>query len=165
MNLSLLAIPLALSLFGGHARAADSAAVGAAVPLRVATFNTWGLAYPVASPARELRFPRIEAALEALEADVVGLQEVWRGAWGLLDLGPRLHQLRHGGDTGLALVSPHPVSHMQTHAYDDARGIDAVKRKGVLSARVHLPGADPVVVTVTHLQAGGGLRNAQIRGR
>lgn len=45
------------------------------LPIRVVTFNAWGV--PVGSDHKEARLTRIGAALAALQPDVVALQELW----------------------------------------------------------------------------------------
>ncbi len=45
------------------------------LPIRVVTFNAWGV--PVGSDDKEARLARIGAALAALQPDVVALQELW----------------------------------------------------------------------------------------
>jgi endonuclease/exonuclease/phosphatase family metal-dependent hydrolase len=130
--------------------------------LQVATLNTWGLPYPVAAESPRARFPRIQNYLDRIDADIVGLQEVWRGAKGLLRV-PGMHATSHAADTGLAIVSPHPVHDMWERTYDAARGVDRLKRKGLLSAEVDTPSAGTVAVFVTHLQAGPGPKNADVR--
>ncbi len=129
--------------------------------LDILTFNTWGLPSPIAQDRRG-RFPLISRFVAESGADVAGLQEVWRGALGLLSL-DHLRVPDRGIDTGLVLVTPHPVEGLAVHAYAAERGFDAMKSKGVLQARVDMPKAGLVEVFVTHLQAGGGDKNARVR--
>jgi endonuclease/exonuclease/phosphatase family metal-dependent hydrolase len=93
---------------------------------------------------------------------LIGLQEVWRGALSLLDVaGLRLPNVR-GADSGLGLVTPHPVEGLSFTPFAAERGVDRWKSKGMLEATVELP-AQTVHVLVTHLQAGAGAKNARVR--
>lgn len=129
--------------------------------LDVMTFNAWGLPSPIASDRRG-RFPKIASFLRDSQADVVGLQEVWQGALSLLPL-DGLRYSGSTGDSGLALYSPHPMRGLAFDAFEAERGFDRLKSKGVLRATVEFPGAGPVEVFVTHLQAGGSDANARVR--
>ncbi|MEZ4320529.1 MAG: endonuclease/exonuclease/phosphatase family protein [Myxococcota bacterium] len=134
---------------------------GDGASLKIVTLNTWGLPSPIA-PDRSSRLPRIERWLDEAGVDVAGLQEVWRGALKLLR-----NPIQTGdpqGDAGLALRSKHPISDASVHTFTAERGIDALKAKGVLSGRVELEN-QPMHVAVTHLQSGGGSRNADVRAR
>lgn len=128
--------------------------------IALATFNTWGLPSPIATDRRG-RLPRIATWLDAGGFDVVGLQEVWHEAVSLLPA-RGLFAPDHGGDSGLALVTRHEVREATLHAYEAERGLDAWKAKGVLVAELDMDG-QPLTVAVTHLQSGGGGRNASVR--
>lgn len=129
--------------------------------LRVATFNTWGLPAPIA-PNRRARLAGLEGFADELGADVVGLQEVWKGARPLVDLpGLLLGSLRLG-DSGLGLASTLPAQTDAVRHFRTAGGVDRLKKKGVLRAEVEF-GGEPVDVLVTHLQAGESARAADIR--
>jgi endonuclease/exonuclease/phosphatase family metal-dependent hydrolase len=128
--------------------------------LSVATLNTWGLPAPVASDRRG-RLPLIASWLSERSYDVAGLEELWAGAhrwFPLRDL--VLPQQR--GDSGLAIVTSWPVVQTLSHAFVYERGIDKLKAKGLLTAEIEIDGT-PVMVGVTHLQAGGTPRNAAVR--
>lgn len=129
------------------------------VDLSVLTYNVWGLPSPIASDRRG-RLPRIASWLDERSYDIAGLQEIWRSAVRLLPL-PSVRDARRG-DSGLALVTPHPVQDSAQHTFSAERGFDRFKAKGMLSASIEVDGT-PVEVGVTHLQAGGGARNAQVR--
>lgn len=128
-------------------------------PIRVLTLNAWGLPAPLARDRRG-RFPRIERMLDEKRYDVVGLQEVWRGARSLLLRPMHTGELR--GDSGLGIRSPYPVRHLRTKVFTAERGFDAFKAKGVLLAEVALPQGS-LNVAVTHLQSGAGPKNAAVR--
>ena len=74
-----------------------------------------------------------------------------------------MHTVRTRGDSGLGLRSPHPIRGALLHRYRAERGFDAWKAKGILTARVDVPGR-PLNVGVTHLQSGKGPKNAAVRG-
>lgn len=138
------------------------AAVIAGLPsLELLTFNTWGLPFPIAQPRGE-RFPRIRRMLSQLAPDVAGLQEVWNGARRLLPLDGLLYP-RSTHDTGLAVLSNHPVSSTRNLQYGSASGFDRFKGKGAMQATIEHPQLGPVKVVVTHLQAGRGAAARQAR--
>lgn len=130
--------------------------------MSVATVNAWGLPPPIA-PGRARRLPQLSRWLERESLDLVGLQEVWRGARALLDpMGLRLPG--HGGDSGLGVVTPHPVLEPPVlEPFTAGRGVDAWKSKGVLHTVVDLPLVGRSCVLVTHLQAGRADRFAEVR--
>lgn len=127
----------------------------------VATLNAWGLPFPIAA-SRKSRLPAIARFLERGGFDVVGLQEVWDGAQKHLPARGLLFPPR-GGDSGLALASPHPTSAPTVRHFRSARGFDALKKKGVIASKVSLPGKGDLWTVVTHLQAGSGPKNALVR--
>lgn len=128
--------------------------------VRVVTWNTWGLPEPFA-PGRARRLPRIHQALPDLGADVVALQELWRGARRLIS-GPRVWVPDTRGDSGLAIYTPHPTSPPRALSFTHASGLDALKRKGAMHTRVETPSGALDVVAV-HLQAGRTRRAAATR--
>lgn len=136
-----------------------SACDGAEV--RVATLNAWGLPSPVAVDRRG-RLPRIARWVEERGYDVAGLQEVWHGALRLFDV-PGLTLPSQDRDSGLALVTPHPVVSRETITFQAERGFDAWKAKGALVAEVDAGAAEPLVMAVTHLQSGGSAKAASVR--
>ncbi len=132
--------------------------------LSVATLNAWGLPAPVAADRRG-RMPRIASWVQQRGYDVVGLQELWRGALRLLSL-PNLTTATQSSDSGLALFTPHRVVATKTHTFRDEVGFDSWKAKGLLTAEVDVEdGGEPLIVAVTHLQAGGSKRAAATRAR
>ncbi|MCA9495055.1 MAG: endonuclease/exonuclease/phosphatase family protein [Myxococcales bacterium] len=127
----------------------------------MATLNAWGLPAPVAADRRG-RLPRIARWVEERGYDLAGLQELWHGALRLFDA-PGLTLPNQEHDSGLALVTPHPVVSQRTLTFEAERGFDAWKAKGVLVAEVDAGAPEPLVVGVTHLQAGGSARAAAVR--
>lgn len=69
------ASPLHLALTALALLAAPARADEPPLPIRVVTFNAWGV--PVGSEHKEARLARVGAALAALQPDVVALQELW----------------------------------------------------------------------------------------
>ncbi len=153
-------MPALLALWTLAAGPAHAGCDDVASDLSVVTFNTWGLPSPVARDRRG-RLPRIASWLEQRGYDIAGLQEVWRGAVSLLPL-PSIRR-EYGGDSGLALVTPHPVSNAVQHTFQAERGFDRFKSKGLMTTEVWVDEREPLVVGVTHLQAGGAVRNARVR--
>jgi endonuclease/exonuclease/phosphatase family metal-dependent hydrolase len=123
--------------------------------LDVLTFNTWGLAWPVAMSPRSSRFPRIQRFLDRTRPDVVGLQEVWRGARQLLSI-DGLRFPRGDRDSGLAMLSRFPVRAQRALNFEAGSGLDRFKDKGAMQATVVHPVLGEVHVITTHLQAGRG---------
>jgi len=130
--------------------------------VRVATLNTWGLPYPVAT-GRRRRLPAIGELLEELAFDVAGLQEVWRGATRFLGLEQLLVPPSRYGDTGLALLTRHRTTDMVVAPFRHARGFDAWKTKSVVATRLDLSEQRSLWAVNTHLQSGGGTRDAEVR--
>ncbi len=157
-------MPLLLALLPAAFATPDACTLHAtpAATLDVATLNTWGLPRPFANDRRG-RFPGISEFLEDSAFDLVGLQEVWDGARPLLQI-PDLYLPNMGrGDSGLALATGLPLSGMQTLTFSGGSGTDRLKKKGVLSAVVEVPGAGSIQVLVTHLQSGDAPREARAR--
>ena len=118
--------------------------------LTVVSLNTWGLPWPI-SRDREERFAAL-AEQPVLEADVVGLQEVWTGA-------PWRHRRplirpRMEADSGLGLLTDYPVHGTAFMAFRTATGVDRLKRKGVFAAELELPEIGRVWVASMHAQSG-----------
>ena len=121
--------------------------------LRVATLNIWNRQGPWAQ-----RLPLLRAGLVALDADVIGLQEVL-GFPGLPsqahELAPPGWHVHHapawavgGGLTfGNAILSRHPLVDAQILPLPAPEGLDT---RTAAFARVDVPGG-PVPVFVTHL--------------
>lgn len=130
--------------------------------LSLLTINAWGLPFPAAWWRRGPRFRRLAALLARAEHDVVGLQEVWGGARGLLP-GLGLRWPGERGDTGLGAQVAHPIRAQREHRFRRAVGSDRLVKKGLLALQIELP-AGLVWVLVTHLQAGLGAEAMAVRG-
>ncbi len=121
---------------------------------RVATLNIWNRQGPWPE-----RLPLLREALRALDADVIALQEVL----GFTEMPSQAHELADGtgwnvhhvpawnvggGLTfGNAILSPHPLSDLQTLELPSPPGLDT---RTAAFARVELPHG-PMPVFATHL--------------
>jgi endonuclease/exonuclease/phosphatase family metal-dependent hydrolase len=138
---------------------------GAIMRLRVLTLNVWDLPFGLARDAR-WRVAGL-AALPALDADVVALQEVWTGA-GRRILVDALraagyahvwHRRRALGGSGLLLAARMPLTDVAFHPFEAAglpqrvQHADWYGGKGFAVARLAGAG-QPATVVVTHLHAG-----------
>ena len=128
--------------------------------LVVSSWNTWGLPAPM-SKDRKARFERIDKDLEAPDADLVALQEVWGGAKPLL---PRVHLIAREEDSGLAFVSPkRTLRDISFHPFVVSGRFEGWKTKGVLAAVSELADGTDLMVVNTHFQAGRSERWARNR--
>lgn len=125
--------------------------------LHVVSLNAWGLPAPLA-PDRRGRLEAASSWLDALDPDVVALQEVWTGA--VPHLRRAVVRSSRRGDDGLALGARGALAAVDTLRFARARGFDALKQKGALRAWSDAHG---VWVVSTHLQAGRGRSNAEVR--
>lgn len=126
---------------------------GQARELDILCANLWGLAWPLSRDRGE----RLSAAPEALgfdRYDLVGLQEIWRGAIKHLpDDSVRTPEVQV--DSGLALAGRlADDAEIALHTFEHSAGVERFKRKGVLVAQLDVPDFGPVWTFVTHLQAG-----------
>jgi endonuclease/exonuclease/phosphatase family metal-dependent hydrolase len=124
------------------------------------TMNLWGLPWPVAHRRRERKLRFFGHLLEAAY-DIVGIQELW---WPWRNVLPveHFHIPRSTRDSGLALIGRLKArAEVQVEHYRHRRGIDRLKRKGLLTAIVEPHPDVELAVCVTHLQASR--RNADVR--
>ncbi len=118
--------------------------------LTVLSLNTWGLPWPI-SRDREARFAALTDTPE-LQADVVGLQEIWSGApW--KSRRPLIRPSTRG-DSGLGLLTDYPVTGTAFYAFRDKEGADRLKRKGVFAIELELPDIGSIWVASMHAQSG-----------
>ena len=128
--------------------------------LVVSSWNTWGLPAPM-SKDRKARFKRIDEDLEAPDADLVALQEVWGGARPLL---PKVKLIAREEDSGLAFVSPkRTLRDISFHPFVVNGRFEGWKTKGVLAAMSELADGTDLMVVNTHFQAGQSERWARNR--
>jgi endonuclease/exonuclease/phosphatase family metal-dependent hydrolase len=138
-----------------------------AVPFDVLTFNTWGKPGILGTDLKR-RFRLIADAVRG--HDVVGMQETFTGyAAGLEEAAgyPYFLRPRNGGflklNAGLTVMAKHPIVETDFAAFEKAAHADAFARKGVLFARLDVPGAGKVDVFDTHFQAQSGAKYDAIR--
>jgi endonuclease/exonuclease/phosphatase family metal-dependent hydrolase len=164
-------LAFAFACFDGAALASPSSGVhpneepgggsrGSATELHLVTANAWGLPDALA-PRRASRMTELARWTEALGADVIGLQEMWRGAVPLTPL--VLHRGETPWDDGLAFHTAHRLDQVEARPFRAARSFDALKTKGVLRARLVRDDGPPIWMFVTHLQSGHGAANARVR--
>lgn len=135
-------------------------------PFVVQTWNVFGLPWPVGHEVPR-RCAAAAAAIAAMDADVIALQEVW-------DDDSRLPLLATGhhaawcrspqglmGQNGLLTLSRHPVLSAENLCFHAASGIEALIGKGALRTRLALPGGCTLTVWNVHMQSG--TDNARVR--
>ena len=132
--------------------------------LDVLSINIWGLAWPI-SKHRGDRMRNLDA-LQLDEYDVVGMQEVWRGAWRRIPWRNRIRLPDTRADSGLGLTGrlSHTADTLTLVPFEATTGVERFKGKGILISEVTVPDYGPVWVYVTHFQAGpdaGEVRAAQ----
>lgn len=154
-----------LSLLLSFSAAAQPHDAAPVAELSVASLNIWGLAWPLAK-RRGQRMRTLET-LNLDSYDLVGMQEVWRGAYRRIPWRERIRRPQARGDSGLAVTGRLPLLTEPTLVpFAASAGVERVKRKGVIVSQLAVPEVGPVWVYVTHLQAGqrsGSVRAEQAR--
>ena len=121
--------------------------------ISVVSINIWGLAWPIARQ-RGQRMRALDT-LDLTAYDVVGMQEVWRGAYRRIPWRDRIHRPQSRGDSGLALAGRLPLLTEPTLIpFVASAGVERLKGKGILVSQVAVPDVGPVWIYVTHFQAG-----------
>jgi endonuclease/exonuclease/phosphatase family metal-dependent hydrolase len=129
-------------------------------PVRVLTYNVWGLPSPLLQHGE--RFNEIPAALDRAAADVILIQEAFTGrAQALTHLphfpfhtwGPSSRFLHFS--SGLLILSRYPIVETAQTSYMRCGGFDCFANKGAQYAKILVPGIGPVSVFNTHLNANG----------
>lgn len=129
-------------------------------PLRVLSYNVWGMPFPIRPAHKKLReAPKI---IPQLQADILGMQEVFiRRSKDLAKMKEYPHVAFGAGPkglkvlgSGLLIASKYPLSNIATMTYKKCSGSDCLARKGALYARVTIPGQGEIDVINTHLNAG-----------
>jgi endonuclease/exonuclease/phosphatase family metal-dependent hydrolase len=145
----------------GEARAEEG------LPLRVVSFNVWGV--PVITPEREERVAEIARRIAELSPDLVACQEVWedddaaRLAAGLTPAGLTEQRFFGGAKvggrgSGLWIASRYPIITERFAAFEAGRKayvhwhLDYLSTKGVAVVEVDTP-AGNVAFGTTHLQS------------
>lgn len=112
--------------------------------LRVASYNVWGLPSPLLRHGE--RFDRIPDAINALDADVVLIQEAFTDkAQALTRLfnfpyfawGPKSRFLHFS--SGLLILSRFPIEETARITYTHCGGVDCFANKGALYAKIRIP--------------------------
>lgn len=127
------------------------------------TVNLWGLPWPAARD-RGLRKRRFVEHLHDRSYDLVGIQELW-WPWRRSVRRAPLHLPRSRRDSGLALAGRLRLGESRVEHFRHHRGVDRLKRKGVLRASAQVAHGVGLSVAVVHLQAGrrhGRLRSRQV---
>lgn len=123
-----------------------------AATLRIVTLNVWGV--PGAKDA-DARLARLPAALKALDADVLCLQEVWLKSW-RTRIAQALAPTYVAADAiggGLVVLSRLPLRDASFTRFPELEGLSLVERlaaKGWLEVVATTPAGDVRIVT-THL--------------
>ncbi len=140
---------------------ASEAVVAPGPELDLLTVNLWGLPWPAARHRRE-RKRRFVEHLTGRPYDLVGVQELWWPWRRFLRRAP-LHIPPSRRDAGLALGGRLRVREARIDHFAHHGGVDRLKRKGVLQARVETSEGALLHVGVVHLQAGR--RHGRLRAR
>jgi endonuclease/exonuclease/phosphatase family metal-dependent hydrolase len=151
-RLLVAALLLVALVAAAPSRASGEPALGA-TELRVASYNAWLL--PIGSDDTAMRRDRMGPAIDALEPDLVCLQEVW--TVDALEpvataLERRLPHVATGGG-GLVILSRWPLRGPEFRAFPGSTAASLAEwfvRKGTLSAVVETP-AGPLRVVNSHL--------------
>jgi endonuclease/exonuclease/phosphatase family metal-dependent hydrolase len=108
------------------------------------------------------RFERLPAAVGALDADVVLIQEAFTEKAHALAREAGYRYSAWGRDrsflrfsSGLLILSKHPITATATMTFKACGGFDCFSRKGAQYARIEVPGFGPLDVFNTHLNANG----------
>jgi len=128
-------------------------AASAQQAVRVASFNAWLL--PFGADDLDERLERMGPAIDALEPDIICLQEVWLSDHFLSFAEAVDHRLPNTATSGggLAILSRWPVREAMFEEYPSSTApgfIEWLARKGFLTAIVETP-AGPLRVVNTHL--------------
>ncbi len=152
--------PLVLSLIAGSL-AWSRPLWAEPVTLDLVSINAWDLPWPVSRDRRD-RLARLVRAVRDRH-DVVLFQELWRRRPPAFDR--RLVRPAAARASGLAVLTGREVARSWFHPFSVRRGIEVLKRKGVLGTVLRIGGVGEVVVGVLHTQAGrrhGAVRRAQV---
>src|SRR5579885_361011 len=122
-----------------------------AEPLRVATYNVWGLPSPLLRHGD--RFRELPAAINRLDADVVLIQEAFTSKAKALASLPRFPYHAWGPSSrflhfssGLLVLSRFPIVQTARITYKACGGFDCFAYKGAVYVTVLVPGLGPVRV-------------------
>jgi endonuclease/exonuclease/phosphatase family metal-dependent hydrolase len=129
-------------------------------PLKIVSYDVWGP--PAVVLRHSERFDKIPAAINALDADVVLIQEAFTSQAKALSHLPRFPYVAKGPmggfrhfNSGLLILSRYPIRESDAIRYLACGGFDCFSRKGALFARIETPHDGFVDVFNTHLNANG----------
>ena len=130
----------------------------------VLSINIWGLPWPI-SKHRVSRMQHLDE-LNFDAYDVVGVQEVWRGAWRRIPDRQRIRRPETCADSGLGLTGrlADRAKTLTLVPFAATTGVERLKGKGILLSEVAVPDLGAIWVYVIHFQAGpdsGDVRAAQ----
>jgi len=141
--------------------------------LKVLSWNVFLLPTPFLSPDRLERTEGIIAVLNESDYDVIVLQEAfYKKAFKRLQGGLKakfpyqvLPEIKRGlikTNSGIWIISKHPLKHIESIEYDDCKGSDCMARKGAALCSV-FKNNKTFQILGTHLQAGGAEERIEIR--
>jgi endonuclease/exonuclease/phosphatase family metal-dependent hydrolase len=139
------------------------------VPLRIVTYNLWGL--PGALLQKPKRMGLIERELPKLGADILILNEAFHAKTRPIALLKEYPYRTFGPgksgvniSSGVVLLSRYPILKEARVKYSQCAGMDCLSNKGAVYAQIQVPDVGPVQVIGTHLNADGrdSLRSRQL---
>ncbi|MEK6625745.1 MAG: endonuclease/exonuclease/phosphatase family protein, partial [Bdellovibrionota bacterium] len=130
--------------------------------LRLVSYNTWGLPTPfLICPGR---FEKISKEIGQFKADIVSFQETFTKHANVLskiaEFPYRLYGPPKGGKklkilhSGLLLLSKYPIVQSDYKIYSKCGGFDCFANKGIMWAKINVPGIGDINVFNTHTNAG-----------
>lgn len=136
--------------------AVNATAATETIPLRVLTYNIWGLPKP--TEHAPWRYAEIARRLDPY--DVVAFEETWSKKTDVV-LPPKTHPYHafggkpHGliGGSGLMAISRYPITESHFRAYKDCSEWECPASKGVLMFRVQVRFGVEIDFYATHLNA------------
>jgi endonuclease/exonuclease/phosphatase family metal-dependent hydrolase len=143
--------------------------------LRVLSWNIYMLPKPLIT-GQFMRVPKIVETLKRSEYDVLCLQETFikrverrlktdlEAHYPYFANLPVYKKPLKAVNSGIVVMSKHPIRFAHGILYDEATGIDKTGQKGALLVEIEVNGK-PVQVVSTHLQSGEYKRSQQIRDR
>ena len=128
----------------------------ATLPLRVLTYNIWGLP----SPGDHAPWRYKEIAKRLGQYDIIAFEEAWSTktdvVWQIPThpyhaFGGQAHGI--GGASGLILASKFPIVESHFLGYHESAGFECLAKKGVLMVRIEMSPGVQIDVYITHLNA------------
>ncbi len=166
-RLLVLAATLPFVWINAHAAPGDT--------LRVLSWNIYMLPKPLIT-GQFMRVPKIVETLKRSNYDVLCLQEAFvkrverrlktdlAAEYPYFANLPVYRKPLKAANSGIVVMSKHPIRFAHGILYDEATGIDKTAQKGALLVEIEINGK-PVQVVSTHLQSGNYKRSQRIRDR